>query len=186
MEKYSAANTARGVNITNEKDPFLNIDDVDYVLADALLKFNYFSHEELSSAYQLVHFLFLTAGRPFTPFYDEGFSLNNQVRKGWIYQIKLLPPIFMINNSKSFREMIENKTKDICGDIYQAYKELLDDMSKIENKKLWLERMEKASVLYDELLDRGVDKIMDFETDDIKSKEHLRQIEIYVKKFQGC
>jgi len=172
--------------IALKKDSFLNIDEIDYILAGILLKFKYFSHEELSSAYQLLNFLFQIADRPFTPFYDDGYSLNNQAMNGWIYQIKLLPPIFKINTSTTFRKMIENKTKEICGETYQAYKELSDDVSKIENKKLWLNHMEKATVLYDELLDcNEVNYIMNSETDNIKNKEFLHQIDIYVKKFQG-
>jgi molybdopterin converting factor small subunit len=105
--------------------------------------------------------------------------LNNQVLQGLVYQIGLRPPLFKVNPSATARKRIENKTKEICGDTYQAYKELIDDLSEVKDKRKWLKRIEIASVAYDELIENK-------KPDIAEGDEFLHKIRTYVEKFKGA
>lgn len=167
-----------------KKVNFLYRDEIDCLLAKVFKELDYFSHEEVSSAFQLLKFLSRNANRPFTPFYNDGYSLNNQVRKGWIRQVKLLPPLFTANaTSAAFNEMIENRTNEICGEIYQAFEEVISDIINAKDKKAWLKNMERAAVAYQLPEHIRMDFIMNAETDREQASEFLHKIEVYVKKF---
>jgi len=164
---------------------FLYRDEIDCLLAKILKDFNYFSHEEFSSIFHLLKVLFRNANRPFTPFYSDGYCLNNQVRKGWIFQVKLLPPLFISNSvSTSFYEMIEDQTKEICSEKYQAFEEVKNDISNAKDKKLWLKNMERTAVAYNKVPEHmKIDFIMNSETDRSQAIEFFQKMEVYIKKF---
>lgn len=162
---------------------FLYQNEIDYLLYRIFQGFDYFSHEEVSSAYHLFKFLLRNADKPFTPFYDDGSSLNNQVRKGWIRQINLLPPRFT-NRKVSRMSSLDTKIKEILGGSSDPFYNVVDDLLKVDDKKSWLKNMQRATVAYQlpehlkltYLIDSGIDKE--------HANNYMNKTRKYIKSFR--
>lgn len=165
---------------------FLLRDEIDCLLLNIFKELDTFSHEEASSVFQLLKFLSRNARRPFTPFYNDGHSLNCQVRKGWIHQIQLLPPLFTCNSEfDSFYEMIKNRTNEICGEMYQIFGEFINDIKKAKNKKLWLKNMERAAIAYQLPKHMRINFLINSKLHRKQASDFLNKIEYYVVKVNG-
>lgn len=163
---------------------FLWRDEIDYLLLRVFKELGEFSHDEASSLFYLLKYLTSNSKRPFTPFYGDGYAINNLVRRGWVLQTRIMPPQFNVNNY-GIPVDLDNEIERIYGRMYSCFENLVNDVAKADDKKSHLKNLEAASIAYNKLPEHlRIGHVMRYGVDEAEAYELLRKVEEYTHGFK--
>ena len=165
---------------------YLNRNEIDIILVRIFKEFTFFTHEDVHFIFNLLKFFFRKSSILFTPFYDDGNSLNNQIRKGLVCQISILPPRFIVNSSNEYIKLVEKKSKEICGKKYTVLEEFIKDVKNKYDEKSWYRHMLRAAVAHEKIPEEM--KIKYIMNSELKYEEAcyiFKKINEYVERFNG-